>query len=235
MILSSSSHTAPAARQKCLPLAVFWFIDRRLLQRFPLHCGSVKSHRRFVVPAFPRFDLKHAIRFIPHLLILAGGLFTLADLRAAVPESSYADLHWRLVGPFRGGWVTAVAGHPDEAMTFYFGSADGGVWRTGNAGVTWEPLFEDGGSASIGALTLAPGNPDVIWIGTGQIQQRWDIADGDGVYRSLDGGQSWQHAGLADSRHIGALWVDPRDADTAVVAALGHVFGRALEQSAVPG
>ena len=175
--------------------------------------------------AFPRFDLKHPIRFFPYLLSLVASLFILADLRAAVTESSYADLNWRPVGPFRGGWATAVAGHPDQPTTFYFGSADGGVWRTGNAGVTWEPLFEDGGSASIGALTLAPGNPDVIWIGTGQIQQRWDIADGDGVYRSLDGGHSWQHAGLADSRHIGALWVDPRDADTAVVAALGHVFG----------
>jgi len=159
------------------------------------------------------------------MLVFVASTFMLADVRAAIPESSYAALHWRLVGPFRGGWATAVAGHPDQTTTFYFGSADGGVWRTRNAGVTWEPLFEQGGSASIGALALAPGNPEVIWIGTGQIQQRWDIVDGDGVYRSVDGGQNWQHVGLAESRHIGALWVDPRDADTAVVAALGHVFG----------
>jgi len=163
-------------------------------------------------------------RFFRSLLILAG-LSLAMDLWAAVPASSYADLHWRLVGPFRGGWATAVAGHPDRQTTFYFGSADGGVWRTQNAGVTWEPLFERAGSASIGALALAPSDPDVIWIGTGQIQQRWDIADGDGIYRSLDGGGSWQHVGLEDSRHIGALWVDPQDADTVVVAALGHVFG----------
>jgi hypothetical protein len=177
------------------------------------------------VSALSRFALKPPISFVASLLIFVASLLIQADLRAAVPESSYADLHWRMVGPFRGGWAIAVAGHPDQPTTFYFGSADGGVWRTGNAGATWQPLFENGGSASIGALTLAPGNPDVIWIGTGQIQQRWDIADGDGVYRSLDGGQSWQHAGLAESRHIGALWVDPRDADTVVVAALGHVFG----------
>lgn len=75
----------------------------------------------------------------------------------------------RQVGPFRRRWATAVAGHPDKITTFYFGSADGGVWKTNNAGVTWKPLFEQQGSASIGALAISPGNPDVIWVGTGQI------------------------------------------------------------------
>ena len=152
-------------------------------------------------------------------------LFLYANTQAAIPESSYSDLHWRQVGPFRGGWATAVAGHPDSITTFYFGSADGGVWKTDNAGVTWRPLFEQYGSASIGALEIAPSNPDVIWIGTGQIQQRWDIVEGDGVYRSTDGGENWQHVGLRDTRHIGDLWVDPVDENIAVVAALGHVFG----------
>jgi photosystem II stability/assembly factor-like uncharacterized protein len=144
---------------------------------------------------------------------------------AAVPEAAYSDLHWRLVGPFRGGWATAVAGHPERLATFYFGSADGGVWKTDDAGATWQSLFDDQGSASIGALAIAMSDPEVIWVGTGQIQQRWDVVDGDGVYRSSDGGRSWQHLGLANTRHIGALWVDPRDADIALVAALGHVFG----------
>ncbi|MFC1720340.1 hypothetical protein ACFL00_04285 [Pseudomonadota bacterium] len=145
--------------------------------------------------------------------------------QSAVPESDYAGLQWRLVGPFRGGWATEVAGHPDRVTTFYFGSADGGVWKTDNAGSTWRPLFNQQGSASIGALVLAPGNPDVIWVGTGQIQQRWDVVDGDGVYRSTDGGETWQHVGLVETRHIGDLWVDPADDKIAVVAALGHVFG----------
>lgn len=153
------------------------------------------------------------------------GLLVFSDSRAAVPEAAYADMHWRLVGPFRGGWATAVAGHPEKVTTFYFGSADGGVWRTDNAGVTWKPLFDQQGSASIGALAISPGNPDVIWVGTGQIQQRWDIADGDGVYRSADAGQTWKHVGLDDTRHIGDLWVDPADEGIAIVAALGHVFG----------
>jgi len=146
-------------------------------------------------------------------------------LRAAVPESAYADLSWRLVGPLRGGWATVVAGVPGDPTTFYFGGADGGVWKTSDAGVTWRPLFDKQGSASIGALAVAPSDPRVLWVGTGQIHQRWDIVDGDGVYRSTDGGETWMHAGLADTRHIGHIWVDPRDANVAVVAALGHVFG----------
>ncbi|TNF83119.1 MAG: hypothetical protein EP299_01340, partial [Acidobacteria bacterium] len=97
---------------------------------------------------------------------------------AAIPESSYADLDWRLVGPHRAGWATAVAGLPDDPATYYFGGADGGVWKTTDAGSTWQPLFDRQGSASIGALTIAPSNPEVIWVGTGQIHQRWDIVDG---------------------------------------------------------
>ena len=168
---------------------------------------------------------KLSLQTTPFVLLAALGLFFSAGTWGAVPETSYSDLHWRLVGPFRGGWATAVAGHPDRATTFYFGSADGGVWKTDNAGATWRPLFDQQGSASIGALALAPGNPEVIWVGTGQIQQRWDIVDGDGVYRSTDGGENWQHVGLEDTRHIGDLWVDPANDEIAVVAALGHVFG----------
>jgi photosystem II stability/assembly factor-like uncharacterized protein len=171
--------------------------------------------------------------------LVAGLIVVLAAASAglvaqAVPESRFSALHWRLVGPFRGGWATAVAGIPGNATTFHFGSADGGVWQTTDAGVTWRPLwvgtaetspYAAGPSAAIGALAVAPGNPRVIWAGTGHVQQRWDIVDGDGVYRSTDGGETWTHVGLADTRHVGAIWVDPRSADVALVAALGHVFG----------
>jgi photosystem II stability/assembly factor-like uncharacterized protein len=172
--------------------------------------------RRFVAALILLLSLAAAV------LVAQGGA---GAGTAAVPESRFSALHWRLVGPFRGGWATAVAGIPGNSTTFYFGSADGGVWRTTDAGVTWQPLFDRAGSASVGALSVAPGNPRVLWLGTGHVQQRWDIVDGDGVYRSSDGGDTWTHVGLADTRHIGAIWVDPRSADVAVVAALGHVFG----------
>jgi len=160
----------------------------------------------------------------------AAGTLMLAGLAAAasaapVPASAYSDLHWRLVGPYRGGWATVTAGVPGDPATWYFGAADGGVWKTDDAGSTWKPLFNDQGSASIGALAVAPSDPQVLWVGTGQVHQRWDIVDGDGVYRSTDGGATWRHVGLAATRHIGAIWVDPRNAEVAVVAALGHVFG----------
>src|SRR5262245_10663825 len=160
------------------------------------------------------------------LFLVFAATAPLASSGAASPaDPDFGDLRWRLVGPFRAGWATAAAGVPGDPATWYFGAADGGVWRTRDAGVTWRPLFDDKGSASIGALAVAPGDSRVIWVGTGQVQQRWDIADGDGVYRSTDGGATWSHLGLEATKHIGAIWVDPRNADVAVVAALGHVFG----------
>jgi|GEM_PF-97664 formylglycine-generating enzyme required for sulfatase activity/photosystem II stability/assembly factor-like uncharacterized protein len=178
--------------------------------------------------AFVRTDRRGAVREFAAMR-RRGAVFSLfavlawAVLRAEAPE--FSDMRWRLLGPFRGGWATVARGVPGDPATFYFGSADGGVWRTRDAGLTWQPLFNDQSSASIGALAIAPSDPKVIWVGTGQKQLRWDVVDGDGVYRSVDGGAHWSHVGLEATRHIGGLWVDPRNADVAIVASLGHVFG----------
>jgi photosystem II stability/assembly factor-like uncharacterized protein len=147
-----------------------------------------------------------------------------------VPSAAYAEMHWRMVGPFRAGWATSVAGVPGDPRTFYFGGAGGGVWRTRDAGRTWEPLLQHGNAASVGAIAIAPSDPRVLYVGTGQEGSRYDILPGEGVYRSGDGGETWAHAGLEATRHIGAILVDPRDPDVVLVAALGHAFGPNAER-----
>src|SRR5213082_1025333 len=147
-----------------------------------------------------------------------------------IPSRAYGALRWRLIGPHRGGRVLAVAGVPGDPATFYFGAVDGGVWRTRNAGVTWEPLFDDQPIASIGALALAPSDPNVIYVGTGEAAIRSDITYGAGVYKSTDGGAHWRSLGLADTRHIGKVLIDPRNPDVVLVAALGHAYGPNAER-----
>src|SRR5262249_28318911 len=107
---------------------------------------------------------------------------------------------------------------------------DGGVWKTTDAGRTWTSLLEHEKTASIGALALAPSDPSILWVGTGQVTTRWDMVSGNGVYRSRDGGKTWEHRGLADTRHIGRVWIDPRNPDVVLVAALGHLFGPNAER-----
>jgi photosystem II stability/assembly factor-like uncharacterized protein len=137
----------------------------------------------------------------------------------------YAAMHWRLIGPFRGGRVVAVAGVPGQPAVFYFGAVGGGVWKTVNAGVTWTPVFNGRTTASVGALAVAPSNPQVIYAGMGEADLRSDLSLGDGVYRSHDGGHTWQFLGLEETRQIARILVDPRNPDTVLVAAMGHAYG----------
>ncbi len=136
------------------------------------------------------------------------------------------SLEWRLIGPHRGGRVVAVAGHPTEVGTFYFGACAGGVWKTTNGGAYWENI-SDGffRTAAIGAIAVSEADPNVIYVGTGEATIRSNVSHGDGVYRSSDGGHTWQNVGLADTRHIGDIVVHPRNSDIVYVAALGHAWG----------
>ena len=136
-----------------------------------------------------------------------------------------AGMRWRLVGPFRGGRALTVTGVPGEPDRFYFGAVGGGVWRTDNAGRTWDPIFDSQPVASIGAIAVAPTNPRVIYAGSGEADMRSDISYGNGVYKSEDGGGSWKRAGLDDTRQIGRILVDPKDPNRVFVAALGHAYG----------
>ncbi len=138
----------------------------------------------------------------------------------------YASLVWRCVGPHRGGRSSACVGDPRDAQTFYFGAGGGGIWKTTNGGITWENV-SDGwvGSASVGALAVAPSDSNVVYAGMGECSIRGNVSYGDGLYRSTDAGASWQHLGLADTRHIARVRVHPDDPDTVYVAALGHIYG----------
>ena len=148
----------------------------------------------------------------------------------AVPAALYGDMKWRLIGPFRGGRVAAVSGVPGDGTSYFFGSVDGGVWKTGNAGVTWQPLFDAQPTASIGALAVAPSNPQVIYAGTGESDIRSDLASGDGVYKSTDGGKTWTNVGLRETRQISRIVVDPKNPDVVYVGALGHAYGPNAER-----
>ena len=170
---------------------------------------------------------------LPHWPV--AGLLAMLCLNASAFAATalvplYSQLHWRELGPFRGGWSTMAAGVSSEPNVFYFGGADGGVWRTTDAGLTWQPLMQHAGSISVGALAIAASDPEVIYVGTGQVATRYDVVDGDGMYRSADGGQTWTHIGLEDTRHIGRIWIDPHNPDVLLVAALGHYFGPNAER-----
>ena len=142
----------------------------------------------------------------------------------------YKEMRWRSIGPFRGGRSVAVAGVPSQPETYYFGATGGGVWKTTDGGTTWGPLFDKQPVASIGAIAVAPSDPNTIYVGTGEACIRGNISHGDGVYKSTDAGASWTNIGLGDTRHIGRIIVHPRNPDVVFVAALGHVYGTNRER-----
>jgi photosystem II stability/assembly factor-like uncharacterized protein len=154
-----------------------------------------------------------------------------ADSMRALARSGFPSLRWRNIGPYRGGRSVAVAGSYVDPRVFYFGAADGGVWKTTTGGQTWRNITDfrvRGGApeiASVGAIAVAPSDPNVIWAGTGESGLREDLTYGTGVYRSTDGGETWQQVGLMDSQQIGAIRVHPANPDIAYVAAMGHAFG----------
>ena len=142
-----------------------------------------------------------------------------------VDPALYSSMQWRLLGPFRAGWAEMIQGVPGKPNTFYFGASGGGVWKTDDAGRTWTSLFDNGGSSAIGAIAIAPSNPDVIYVGGGQPEPRYDVEAGRGIYKSIDGGKTWTDLGLEDTRYIGRIWVSPTNPNNVVVGAVGHFFG----------
>src|SRR5712691_10597593 len=170
----------------------------------------------------------------PRSLRLAAGLAVMSSLWAAliapvaaqhVDPKFFQELRWRSIGPFRGGRVLAMMGVRGQPEVFYFGSVGGGVWKTNDAGRTWKPIFDSQTIASIGAIAVAPSDSNVIYVGSGEADMRASISYGDGMYKSADAGKSWTKIGLENTRQIGRILVDPRDANKVFVAALGHAYG----------
>jgi len=164
--------------------------------------------------------IKFALRSLLCLLFLS------VSIHAQVPTGDLSQaMKWRMIGPFRGGRTVGATGVPGQPNVFYIGVNNGGVWKTTDYGHTWKPIFDDQPTGSIGALAVAPSNPETIYVGSGEGLQRPDLSTGDGIYKSTDGGKTWRHFGLRNAQQIGAILIDPRDPNLVYVAALGHPYG----------
>jgi photosystem II stability/assembly factor-like uncharacterized protein len=146
------------------------------------------------------------------------------------PDGAAQALHWRLVGPFRGGRTRAVTGIPGQPDTYLIGAVNGGVWKTTDSGRTWKPIFDAAPTQSIGAIAVAPSDPSVIYVASGEGLMRPDLSVGDGIYRSADAGVTWTHLALDDAQQIPDLAVDPQDANRVYAAVLGHPFGASAQR-----
>ncbi|HEX6537030.1 MAG TPA: glycosyl hydrolase [Gemmatimonadaceae bacterium] len=170
-------------------------------------------------------------RLVPTLLapliasLIAGLALAPAARGQQYDPSLFHELRWRMIGPHRGGRTVAAVGVPGHPNVFYIGVNGGGVWKSTDYGRVWTPIFDDQPTGSIGAIAVAPSDPDVIYVGTGEGLQRPDLSTGDGMYRSTDAGKTWTHLGLRDAQQIAAVVVDPRDPNRLFVAALGHPYG----------
>ena len=140
------------------------------------------------------------------------------------PSGPFGELKYRFIGP-PGNRVSAVVGVPGDPNTYYAGAASGGVWKSTDAGVHWKPVFDEQPAQSIGSIAIAPSDPNVVWVGTGETFIRSNVSIGNGVYRSTDAGRTWSHMGLEKTGRIGRMIVDPRNPDVVFAAALGTCYG----------
>jgi photosystem II stability/assembly factor-like uncharacterized protein len=146
-------------------------------------------------------------------------------------QKLFAEMRWRCIGPFRGGRTVAISGVPHQPNVFYMAAVNGGVWKTTDFGNTWNPIFDDQSTGSVGALAVAPSDPNIIYVGSGEGLQRPDLATGDGIYKSTDAGKTWTHLqNLRDAQQITAILLDPKDPNRVFVAAQGHPYGPNAER-----
>jgi photosystem II stability/assembly factor-like uncharacterized protein len=162
--------------------------------------------------------------------ILSAVLAPAVTRLTAQDAAAMPDLHWRMIGPFRGGRTRAAAGVADEPNVFYVGAVDGGVWKSNDYGRTWQPIFDNEDTQSIGAIAVAPSDDNIVYVASGEGLHRPDLSVGDGIYRSSDAGKTWTHLGLHDGEQIPALAVDPSNPDRLFAAVLGHPYAPNAER-----
>jgi photosystem II stability/assembly factor-like uncharacterized protein len=174
----------------------------------------------------------HVIRksVAARLLVSAFAFLFAVAAFAQVPENTYQELQWRMIGPFRGGRTRAAAGVPSQPNVFYVAQVNGGVWKSDDYGRTWNPIFDHESTQSIGAIAVAPSDPNIIYVSSGEGLHRPDLSIGNGIYKSTDAGKTWTHLGLRDGQQIPALAVDPRDPNKVFAAVLGHPYGPSEER-----
>src|SRR5690349_4905982 len=150
---------------------------------------------------------------------------------AGFDPAIFSGLQWRSIGPLRGGRSIACAGSPSRPNEYYFGAVGGGLWKTTDGGLTWNPVT-DGQlhSSSVGAVAVSESNPDILYIGMGETELRGNITQGDGVYKSIDAGKTWKHVGLGETQAISRIRIHPTNPDLVYVSALGHPYGKNAER-----
>lgn len=164
------------------------------------------------------------------LLVLASAISPPAARADSAYPGQYGEMRWRNIGPFRGGRTVAISGVPGAQNVFYMAPTNGGVWKSDDFGRTWVPIFDEQPTQSVGALAVAPSDPQTVYVGSGEGLIRPDLSTGDGIYRSRDGGKTWTHLGLRDGQQIGAIVVDPKDKNRLFVAVLGHPYGPNMQR-----
>ena len=167
--------------------------------------------------------------FVIALACLAS-LFSLSSTAQQIPENTYQELRWRMIGPFRGGRTRAVSGVPSQPNVFYIGAVNGGVWKSDDYGRTWNPIFDDQPTQSIGAIAVAPSDPNIVYVASGEGLHRPDLSVGNGIYKSTDAGKTWTHLGLQNGKQIPALAIDPHDPNRLFAAVLGRPYGPSEER-----
>jgi photosystem II stability/assembly factor-like uncharacterized protein len=140
-------------------------------------------------------------------------------------QKFFSEMRWRCIGPFRGGRTVAITGVPHQPNVFYMAAVNGGVWKTTDFGNTWQPIFDEQDTGSVGAIAVAPSDPNILYVGSGEGLQRPDLATGDGFYKSTDAGKTWKHLGLRDTQQVTTILVDPKDPNRLFVAVEGHPYG----------